>query len=632
MKSSSFNSKNNYRPKRVLTGYASSAEGISSWLYHDLDNDPWWQGANAVPYRFLITFTITPVVHGSHITREPFSYNGLDIVPGMWVSSFSESKALKITKIITKSAFTITAECEDEYRYNTFKDNSGNGNASFLIPAPVIFFELGDDGLPVFDPLPPEATDLSIIGQIESRFRFFNSTKKIKLFKQNHDFYEADMISIRNGEYEKVLGEEYIIGIVSDIGPSPNDFWIIPNDTITRIEPGFSGSIGTLGWYDGDKITTTPQNYSPHIMKIKQEIPAHSTYKTNNIIGDFSLNGFQLTSAGDFASIINSTSIKHGCIVERSPVPLIVSSSEIAPYTAVNLLEFKINNTLISCRTPSIQFGDIDMLGAWDVVREINETSHLHGVFANVDNNGSFLLTLHKNTLFENITPKITSDNAKTFTDMFSLQEYYYISEQEWKIIRPDGGDIIITSEQVELEAKSSSNGELAITANLPVSSVKTSTNYIVPTIADRNAIVGIRNGDQVYVINTGYGEWGLFIKTNSGFVKVSDENSANTDANTFNITFNAGDPAKLIGNMSKGSRVSNITCIVYEPFDSTFIFGLGFSDMDTSISGGEFFDFRKVGSYTYDSTYIIQQEDQSLWLWGSGSSVGSCRFVISYL
>jgi hypothetical protein len=632
MISSTFNSKNNYRPKKVLVGVAQQSESISSWLYNDLENDPWWQGSNAVPYKFIIDFSITPVVHGSHLTREKFQYNGLDIIPGMWVSGLGEAKALKITKVISKTPFHLKCECEDEYRYNIFKDNSGNGNACFNIPSPVVFFELGDDGIPVFDPMPPEATDLAIIGQLESRFRVFNITKKLKLFKQKHTFVESDVITIISGEYSNVTNpDQHPIGIVTDIGPSPNEFWIYPHESIIELEPGVIGPIGTFIWYDGNAMTAIPQNYPPSYIKIKEEQRNYTNYTDNSWVGSFELNGILIESTGDLMVAINAKLANHGCKVIYENGLSTITSVEVNPLSYTNTLSFSLNGIMLSSDIPSITNGINGYIGAWDVVRTINELTHLHGCYAYIDNSGVFGITYDKELYISNIYPATSSDKTKTFTDMFLFNNYYNNASPIYKVLRDDGGEIIVSEISGYSGIQSASNGKMATMLTLNIKA-KTSTNYMVDTIADRNAIVNIAIGDQVYVQRAVGKEWGLFIKTQTGWVKVADENSSNTDANTFSIEVNANHLSSIIGNMSYGSRISNITFTVDIPF-GTSDFKIGTAIGDSIICDGSLIDFGTIGTYTMDSSYICDTvEDQNIYFEMYGSTTGLGTLVISYL
>lgn len=632
MISSIYNSRNNYRPKKVLVGVAQQSESISSWLYNDLENDPWWQGSNAVPYKFVIDFAVTPAIHGSHLTREKFQYNGLDIIPGMWVSGLGEAKALKITKILSKTPFNIRCECEDEYRYNIFKDNSGNGNACFNIPAPVIFFELGDDGIPVFDPMPPEATDLSIIGQLESRFRVFNITKKLKLFQQSHSFVESDVITIVNGQYVVLTNpDQHPIGIVTDIGPSPNEFWIYPHDSIIALEPGVIGPIGTLIWFDGNEMTTVPKLYPPLYIKIQEEKKNSTLYSDNTWVGSFLLNGTIIVSSGDVMSSVNASTITHGCRAIQTTGTSTILSVEINPLSYTQTMSFSLNGITMTCGIPSITNGNSGYIGAWDIVRTINELSHLHGCYAFVNNSGSFGITYESSMIIGNIFPSTSSGSTKTFTDMFLFNTSYNTSDIIYKIVRDDGGEIIISELNDYSRIQSTSSGNLAIVMTLNIK-VKTSTNYMVDTIAERNAIANIMTGDQVYVKYAIGNEWGLYIKTDTAWVKVADENSSNTDANTFSIQINGNHPSVVVGNMSNGSRIANITFVVDIPF-SVVDFRLGTLPGGLDICDGVLIDFTTIGSYTIDSSYICNSmSDQNIYFEMTGSSIGSGSLIISYL
>ena len=212
-----------------------SSAALESWWYDDGLNDPWWRGASGAgtnagrPTKFRVVMSITASAHSSHLTREKYTYNGLDVNVGMWVTSIASPKALKIVKVEAKTTTSVTCIIEDLDRYNTFRDPGGNGNAMFSVPGAGVVFELGDDGLPVLDPILTSMTDMKVFDQIISRFRVFNPNKRMGFTKLNHGFYEGEMLKVTASGFDRAQSSDlYPVGVVVDVGPGPNNFYITP--------------------------------------------------------------------------------------------------------------------------------------------------------------------------------------------------------------------------------------------------------------------------------------------------------------------------------------------------------------------------------------------------------------------
>ena len=68
------------------------------------------------------------------------------------------------------------------------------------------------------------------------------------------------------------------------------------------------------------------------------------------------------------------------------------------------------------------------------------------------------------------------------------------------------------------------------------------------------------------YVVNTGEGEWALFLYDGSAWIQISDEDSASTDASSISYTFTAGQIGGIgtsrtvtVGRLSPGSRIVSV-------------------------------------------------------------------------
>ena len=134
-------------PNKVLAVSVSSLAGESYWDYANGAGDLWYSGVGTKKYyRWTVTFSVTAQTHGSHLTRDDFTYNGLDIVVGDWIAGATTGQCLKIVSITSKTANTVTCVVEDWLRHNTFKSATGNG---IFNTGSAVVFSLNENGLPL---------------------------------------------------------------------------------------------------------------------------------------------------------------------------------------------------------------------------------------------------------------------------------------------------------------------------------------------------------------------------------------------------------------------------------------------------------------------------------------------------
>ena len=125
-------------PNKVLPVNVTAISGSEYWDYANGSGDQWYSGSGTKKYyRWEITFTVTAQSHGSHLTRDDFTYNGLDIVVGDWIAGASSGQCLKVVSISAKTSTSVTCVVEDWLRYNTFKSTTGNG--IFNVGSAVVF-------------------------------------------------------------------------------------------------------------------------------------------------------------------------------------------------------------------------------------------------------------------------------------------------------------------------------------------------------------------------------------------------------------------------------------------------------------------------------------------------------------
>ena len=77
------------------------------------------------------------------------NYNGNNILPGMWISTYDYGEAWLITKIISKSSTNCTIEVSDVDGYNQSLDAQTNAPPPIGDGSKGFIFTLGEDGLPI---------------------------------------------------------------------------------------------------------------------------------------------------------------------------------------------------------------------------------------------------------------------------------------------------------------------------------------------------------------------------------------------------------------------------------------------------------------------------------------------------
>jgi len=104
-------------PNKVLSVTATSIAGTDYWPHQNGSGDLWYSGsASPKYYRWQVTFTVTEQQHGSHLTRDDFRYNGLDVIVGDWIGGATTGQCLKIISISSKTKTSVTCEVEDWLR------------------------------------------------------------------------------------------------------------------------------------------------------------------------------------------------------------------------------------------------------------------------------------------------------------------------------------------------------------------------------------------------------------------------------------------------------------------------------------------------------------------------------------
>ena len=317
-----------YKPAKVLQLSVTSATGEKYWPHNDGEGDPWWtSSASPKFYQYKLVMTVTEYSHGSHKTREHKKYNGLDITVGDWIAGSQDGRCMQIVSISAKSATSVTCIVEDVLRYNTFR--SSTGSPIFSVPGTALLFTLNEKGKPIIDPLPASVVSTDFYPNVTSRFEYFNPAENYRLEKTAHGFARGDVIVVtESGTYQKANASTMsrTIGVVSVVGPGPNQFAVMPQNRIIDFNPALPGTAGSYIYADTDGDLTTTDTGKVIFLKIKDSLPSNVTSTDATITataGDIiEINNVNVTlTGGNAGTVISDINNATTTLVTASSLP-----------------------------------------------------------------------------------------------------------------------------------------------------------------------------------------------------------------------------------------------------------------------------------------------------------------------
>jgi hypothetical protein len=586
-------------PNKVLPVSVSSIAGENYWDYANGTGDLWYSGVGTKKYyQWTVTFTVTAQTHGSHLTRDDFTYNGLDIVVGDWIAGATSGQCLKIVSITSKTANTVTCVVEDWLRYNTFKSATGNG--IFNTGAAVIF-SLNENGLPLLDPL-PGTVSTDFYPTVMSRFQYLNPLLNYVLEQDNHGFSKGDVIAVTANGFSvaNTTTMDKMIGTVIETGPGPNFFMISPNNRIIDFEPSIPGTQGDYIYLDTDgDLTASDVTGKIVFLKIQDaiatviegtvdnpEVPDTHQLALNGTIVTFAGTGGANANLSQMVSTINANTSNHYVTASSVPTPTVISSDAdntiyglvggFVPFSAY--INSGSGNTLVNFTTDtsgSVAFG-LPVSISSDMAIDINATN-----IANL----TATATTTALTLTEANGNAITITNANVDTNGYGFVGAGNVSglpastsatgARRLVLTRSDGGEILIFESteffRVGTGVASGHNGMYPLAMNIE-RGLRSAGTSVVANIAARDAL-NPQIGDQAYVLNAGTGEWGLYVYNGSAWVQVANADSATTDAKTMITTFTmpavgfGNSTTNTLGNISPGRKITSVSFDVHTAF-----------------------------------------------------------------
>ncbi len=584
-------------PNKVLGTSISSVTGTEYWDHANGSNDPWYEGsATKKYYRWEVTFSVTAQTHGSHLTRDDFAYNGLDVVVGDWLATASSGLCWKIVSISSKDVNNVTCVVEDWLRYNTFRVSTGNGAPS---SGSAVVFSLNEKGIPMLDPLPSTAAAI-FYPTVASRFEYLNPQQNYVLEQSAHGLEKGDIVAVSNVGFTKAntatMGK--MIGVVTESGPGPNQFMILPNNQIIDFDPSIPGSQGDYVYVSSTGEFTTSDTGKIAFLKVQDAI---STVLTGTVDGPelpdqhtITLNGQTVLFDGDGSNVNVSTMAANinsvantNVVANTTPTPTIVTSDTdsvayglVGGYTPFSAyIDSGSGNTLINFTTNTAGQAQYSLaVGiAEDMAKDINDST-IANLTASVTGTNLLRLTESNgnaiNIYSANVdaqgNPYVGNSNTSGLPATTSAT-----GTERLKLTRSDGGPIDIyegtENFRVNTGISSGHTGMFPLALNIE-QGIRTGGTTLVADISSRDALSS-QAGDQAYVTNKGDGEWGLYLYTGSAWVQVSDADSANVDAKTLTTTFTmptggfGTSTTQNLGNISAGRKIVS----VYIDVDTAF-------------------------------------------------------------
>jgi len=165
------------------------------------------------------------------------------------------------------------------------------------------------------------------------------------------------------------------------------------------------------------------------------------------------------------------------------------------------------------------------------------------------------------------------------------------------------------------------------------------SNTYVVADITARDAL-SAAEGDQAFVRTGTSGEYELYI-WDAAWILVGTADSARTDANTSEaiVLFNTGSPV-LVGNISDGSRVTNVTIEVTTVFDGAPTLSVGDDGDNARLIDDNLFDLSELGTYVCNTDYVYDgtevagtiDTDIKAYFDFTGSTTGEARIIVTHV
>lgn len=571
-------------PNKVLEATVTNIDGTEVWQYANGAGDRWAAtGDSPRFYRWQITFTVAAQAHGSHLTRDDFVYNGLDVNVGDWIASADAGVAVKIISISAKTATSVTCIVEDWLRYNTFKAPLGIG---IFLTGPAVVFTLNENGIPMLDPFPDSASTVAY-SALTSRYQYLNPQLNYVLEQTNHGFQIGEVIAATPSGFAvaNAATAAKMIGVVTENGPGPNQFIILPNNRIIDFDPKIPGVRGDFIYIDANGFLSNVETISSAIvfLNIQEATPTVLTGTVSNP---------ELTSG--VAIQVNKANVTFysgtGTVNAASIASQITAN---VPGVVASLVQ---SATTVSSNPSGTAYGEVGGAvpfsaafdsGSGNITVNFTTQGSIYAGYSTaqdmaIDINAANIANLSAMANATSVTLTESNGNSITITNVTADGGgFYFVGASnvsglpaftaastgvKLRLTRVDGGEILIFDSTGNFEEStgvvSGHTGQVPLALNIE-QGIRTGGTTVVPNISARNSLSPLV-GDQAHVINKGDGEWGLYLYDGAAWIQISNADSASTDAKTliseFVMPLSGNTTLQQMGNVSPGRKITSVS------------------------------------------------------------------------
>ena len=465
------------------------------------------------------------------------------------------------------------------------------------------------------------------------------------LEKTAHGFEQGDVVAMDHTtnvfELADAANIERLVGTVTHAGPGPNKFLLRPANGIVDFVPGLPGNPGDFIYPKTDSsgdLTLTNTGVAI-FLKLTNAVPsialgtvsggacsAADKLEINDTDVLFTTNSNVVVSINNAVTDINALTSTHNVVASSTPAPNTITSDAGTHGSAYGLVggfapfSASINGSTVNFSTTTAGQAQYSMAVAIaeDMAADINAAS-ITNVTA-THSSGNLVITHSQGNAFTIVNG--TSDtNGNDFAGTGSIASlgtsYSAASGATLKLTRADGGEIILYDKvgtpTVDFGIMSGHSGSYALGLNVEKGIRSGGGITVVANMTARNAMSPL-TGDQAHVLDTGEGEWGLYLYSGSAWTLIANEDSAATDANSLSHTFTTpvggfGNTSTItLGRVSSNSRILSVlvectTALAgYSGGTPSLIVGVQ-SDQDRFMADYEN-DIETTGSYVTNPDY----------------------------
>lgn len=159
-----------------------------------------------------------------------------------------------------------------------------------------------------------------------------------------------------------------------------------------------------------------------------------------------------------------------------------------------------------------------------------------------------------------------------------------------------------------------------------------------VQVVADMTArdALSVADGDQVYVVDAGEGEWALFLyKDIGGWTQISNQDSSTVDARTVSVTFDVNTTSPIeICRVSPNARVTQVTVEVLSAFSTNATLTIGDDTINNRLMDEAEIDLSTEEKFNSNTVYQYEGTTETMlkaYFTANGSAFGQAKITVSY-